>query len=175
VIVLSPTAEAADPFGIGRPASVELVDSQGKTLIQTLTRNSQAELCDFGFGPHTIIVARDSCTPVVLQNIRLRIGETQKFYVVLNPCAHYFGTKGCSVYFRISSNVGGPLSNPHVSVSGLTEPLVADRYGRLSTALLSGSAATYDISAPEHERAILTVTCKEREEFEKAVVLKKVP
>jgi hypothetical protein len=152
---------------------VELIGPEGKVVSQTLTRYGEADFCDFGFGRHSIVVAPNSCLPVMLQNIRLRF-ETQILHVTLNPCPHYQGTQGCEIHFRISAISGKPLPSASIDVVGLSDPFIADRYGRARAGLLPGSTGTFTISARGYQTQTLKLTCRNSVEIDQSVVLREL-
>ncbi len=156
--------------------SAEIRDESGQVVGRTRVVNGKAEFCDFGFGPHSILVGGSQCAAVELKDVRLRFGLPQTFQVILNLCMDY-GTQGnaCFYYFRVSSENGEPLSSVNVSNQKISKYSVTDRYGRVQAAVGIGQKDVFQFTKQGYQPERFSMSCDSlKETEEKAIVLKKI-
>src|SRR5689334_4705056 len=119
------TVTVVDPGG-GRttlPLPVALLDSSGSVVQRTILERGQASFCDFGLGDHSVVVGSDlSCSPVIVQHVRLVFGHHQNLYVVDNelecPGNWDGGSLNCGFYLRIRSETGEKLGGAELWTGG---------------------------------------------------------
>lgn len=69
-----------------RHIPVRLLDQSGKAVFDEQVNNPAFRICDFGFGPHTLVVGSSNCHPMEIHGLRLRFGEPITLTVPLNEC-----------------------------------------------------------------------------------------
>lgn len=144
-------------------ASARLIDPSGETVQRKRVINGRAEFCDFGFGPHSILVrAGSDCGSVLLRGVRLAYGFAQTFGVILNTCGYEGNASGnaCFTYLRVASPDGKPLAGVEIKETGVTSPIVAtDRYGRASVSVHAGAQAEFTLLKPGYKTDVLHLGC----------------
>ncbi|MEP7367836.1 MAG: hypothetical protein ABI972_31630 [Acidobacteriota bacterium] len=160
---------------VGAPFSgmpVQLIGPAGAT-IQEQSTDAQgiARFCDFGFGPHTLLVDDKTCLPVVVKNVRLDLRAEQTVTIVKNSCAHWMGSRGCSVYLRVGDESKRAIPSPLLEVEGVAEPIDGDRFGRLRATLSPNSSARFRVSAGGYLSRNIEIPCSQFEDIELNVTL----
>jgi hypothetical protein len=150
---------------------VVLINASGKVVQSETTRFGVAKFCDFGFGPHRVVVAPDGCAPVTIDNVRLWPGYSQTVSAILNLCPHPAVTYGsCSVYLRVQS-AGRPVSEAAASVGTAAEPFRADAFGRIWFSLSNGTSANVSLDAKGYIKRSVALNCEDGRDLEVGVDL----
>ncbi len=156
----------------GHPARltpVRLIDPSGKTVFDKEVEGSSVKICDFGFGPHTLMVGYRHCYPVSIPNLVLRLDEPLRLVVRLNQCARDgMRDNVCLVYLRVHDPSGSPVENA-VVVSSSDAPRT-DSFGRVMNYVLTGTSIIV-IRAPGFLEANIPLTCMSTEEIDKEITL----
>ncbi len=92
---------------------------------------SEFQLCDFKFGPQTLRLGMNGCSPLAISNLEVRLGKPILLDVKLPQCAYgremYGSSNGepaCLSYFRTTTDKGEPLPEVEVSLQlGRNAPL----------------------------------------------------
>jgi hypothetical protein len=152
---------------------VELVDESGNVEVREETVGPTLQICDFDFGPHTLRVGTNECLPVAVSNLRLIIGKPIHLSVILNPCGYQDTMRNaCLIYFRVVEDKSRPVPNAEISIGATPQlPQQADSYGRYQR-LFRGSEDVL-FTKDGFEPAIAHVQCKENEELDLKVVMKR--
>lgn len=148
----------------------ELTDQHGAVQVRTLTEGPILQICDFGFGPHTLRVGTNECLPVAVSNLRLVMGAPLRIKVVLNPCGYSRSFRsGCLLYLRISDSQQQPIRD--VEIVGRAVPRgKTDRYGRYQA--LMGSDPDITITKEGYKSESIRVSCAGTEQHDIQVTLK---
>ena len=156
-----------------RYAHVALINPEGKVVWQTLSRQPEVRICDFGFGTHSLRVSSYGYFPVTFADLRLILGMPLHLKAVLNQ--EPYGDpmhSGCWVYLRVRSEDDKPV--PYAtfvpSLYDLQEARV-DGYGRYQTLFWGTREITF--SAPGFLSSKTTLECKDGEAVEQLVLMKK--
>lgn len=165
------TLTVRNPDGLPLQVPVELVNREGVTVQKVLSLQGRARICDFGFGPYSIMVARGDCGATILPDVTLAYGRTHHFEVILNPCpdADLVRT-ACSVYFRIRDATGAALTNAVVR-SSLGYSATTDEYGRAELPLAIGKTSTFTIARSGFGEKQIVAECKGPVELDREVTL----
>lgn len=151
------------PKGAPLWVPVKLYDPAGKLVKSLFTDSASgvAELCDFGFGEHSIRVGQGGCSEMVIPSVVLCYGATATYRVILNgcPCAG-FTASGCQPYLRIASDDGVPLKGATVNWSESGRAWKTDVYGRVKPIIPIGVKGTLRITAPNYQPAIVPLDCR---------------
>ena len=158
----------------GQPAAarIRLVDPQGK-IVRDFRADGHAELCDFGFGEHTIEIGNPNCQFITLHRIRLIYNVPRYFTVVWDGCMSGIEAMtlppSCIAYFRVSAMSGRPFGS-----TGFDEEWFQTRCRRCLRSYFYGDPEcghTEDItiSAPGYTPKTLHVACRRYEIIEEGV------
>jgi hypothetical protein len=169
-VTLNVTKWDGSPSG----AWIELLDPAGKIVRKESFTESAHQICDFGFGPHTLRVGTNSCLPVAISNIRVVFGFPLNLHVRLDGCGYQEQMRNaCLLYLRIVDEFGKPI--PEVGFSPilvLNIPQRTDSYGRYQSLFKGNHDTTF--TKPGYESATVHLQCRDTEEVDKEVVLKKL-
>jgi hypothetical protein len=153
---------------------VELIDQSGNVERREQVQGSAFNICDFGFGPHTLRVGTNECLPVSVSNLRLVIGTPLHLTVFMNLCGYQDVMRtGCLLYLRVSDQHGTPV--PDASVIYPADPgalTKTDSFGRLQILVPRG---TRDLVVAKDGFADTNVStqCRDNEEIDLAVPMKR--
>lgn len=183
--VAKPSAVAAKDFcaltvGLldsrGAPAKltpVQLIDPSGKIVFDEQIEGPTARICDFGFGPHSLVVGYGFCYPVTISNLRLRVGRPIHLTVRLNACPpDNWGGSLCQVYLRVHESSGAAVPGARLARGDGTSDNLSDQYGRVQAFLVSGSSVAATISKDGYTSQHLSLRCAHSEDIESEVILK---
>lgn len=166
------TLYVTSPQGAPVITKVRVLDPSGKLVLDTTSQAKGLKICDLGFGPHSIVVAHDSCFPTTVSKVRVLKGYPITLNVVVNPCTNYpTDWSGCLVYFRVRSSGGGPVAGAAIRPSTTRDDLVADSFGRAWTPMYSGMSVHFEVTHDGYVSKSLDVTCKDEGPLERLVVL----
>jgi hypothetical protein len=153
---------------------VQLIDSSGKVVFDQETEDSQLHICDFGFGPHKLVVGYGFCYQTTISGLQLRLGYPIHLTVRLNECPRDVWRGGCVVYLRVRESNGSPIDHVNVSLGPGPQSNVTDRFGRVEVRLGFGKSAVATISKDAYLSDFLPLRCAEAEEFiEKEIEIKR--
>ena len=158
----------------GRPARltpVLLMDSSGKRVFDEQADGSELRICDFGFGPHKLVIGYGFCYPVTISNIVLRPGRPIHLAVRLNECPADVWRGSCSAYFRVRNSKGQPLDRVRVTSDGNPTPIMTDQFGRVEVFVLKGKPSVITFSRTGYSALQLSLTCPSAEEIDREIVL----
>jgi len=156
---------------------IELLDSSGKVEIRKMMRGSDLDLCDFGFGRHSLRVGTNECFPVTIENLIVDLKYPIALRVLLPSCNR--GEPGgnvCPIYFRIHDSAGMPIPDAMVSVPGVVvtngpaDPQQTDAYGRIQ--LLLGGSRTVTFSKQGFEDVTSRIDCGKVREIDTELVMR---
>ncbi len=86
---------------------VEILDSSANVVRREQMHGATFQICDFGFGPHTIRVGTNECLPVSISNVRLVFGSPLSLSVFLNSCGYRDTMRNaCFAYLRVTDEHG---------------------------------------------------------------------
>ena len=149
---------------------IELVDNSGR-IVRRESVGSEFQICDFGFGPHTLRVGTNECLPISISNLRVVIDKPLHLNVVMQPCFYGHVTRSdCLVYFRTVDSAQQPLPNVDLSPRlNADKPARTDSFGRWQGVF----RGDFDINftKPGYEPATASIHCKEDEEVDVEVVM----
>lgn len=162
----------------GRPipsTAAELRDRSGRVVARTPIKNGTGEFCDFGIGPHSILIGGNSCGAVEIKNVHLRYKLPQTFDVILNLCLGEGDEEGnaCFKYVRVLGDDGKPISYAHVERVSSSETNLTDRYGRIFLTVDPGKQDSFVFSKEGYKSSKLQFNCGPIGRSETAVVLKR--
>ena len=159
----------------GAPAKltpVKLIDSSGAIVFDQQVEGSTVRICDFGFGPHRLVVGYGRCYPATISNLRLRMGRPIHLTVRLNACPpDNWGGSLCDVYLRVREPSGAPVAGAGLALGDDGSNSLSDQYGRVESFLVGGSSAVATISKEGYGSQHLTLRCTQSEDIEKEVLL----
>lgn len=140
---------------------VELIDPLGNVVRRTDFVDGHAELCDFGFGLHSIRVSKDGFLPVVISGIRLVYQEAQELRIVLNA-GHNVGTGisagiACMAYVRVMGTEGAPLTGVRATNQGFVYE--SDSYGRMGLLVPLKSFADFRFEKAGFQARTISLGC----------------
>jgi hypothetical protein len=165
--------------GNAEGAEAELIDQYGTVRAKRQTVAGRAEICDFGFGPHSLRVKHYSSTTVTLSDLRLIYGMTQQIRVVLNralPDSHVMvmGT-GCSAYLRVTDlDSSAPIEG--VRIAEVPSGPTSDRYGRLQFLVPVKRFTIFSLSRTGYGSKSVLLGCAEASDsIEREIGLSKNP
>jgi hypothetical protein len=158
----------------GRPIYrtwVQLEDSEGRVVFRTQS-GPLLEICDFGFGPHTLRVGTNTCLPVAISNLTVTLGYPIRLAVVLNSCPLYpVPGNYCPAMLRVVARNGNPIGGVLIHAGFLKAPIVADGYGRADLRISRGTSQEITISHPDFRSKTLRLTCSGIESLDQQIVL----
>lgn len=158
----------------GGPVLAELLDASGKVVKKIWTEGGIGRVCDFDFGVYSLRVGPGWCVPTVLTNLRVMPGYPLALTVFPNDCgSRPDHGSGCSVYARIANEEGTPIGGAEVSAGKWNRK--ADKYGRVLFGMGRSATARLRFSAEGFQPVDLTLSCKDLENIERKVVLKRIP
>jgi hypothetical protein len=158
----------------GRPARltpVKLLDPSGKVIFDEQVETSEVQICDFGFGAHTLVVGYRYCHPVSISGLVLHLDEPLRLTVQLNQCSNDVWRDGCLVYLRIRDPSGSPVENATL-VSSSVVPSSSDRFGRVTGNILKGNSSVVLKKAGYVELRI-PLACPASEEIDKEIIFER--
>jgi len=158
-----------------RGATIRVLDAKGTYEFETKSGDDgTARICDFGFGPHEIIVSPRSCFPVRFKVDRVLERHPIRLEATLNPCPVYPNDRDyCIAYFRVTSQEGTPIASASIEPPIVPLPQSTDRYGRVWVYLPSGWSKSLSVVASGYLPKAVTVNCRSTEVVEKPVVLER--
>jgi hypothetical protein len=162
-----------DIDGRGVPGRFELVNEKGQTVLSSETNTQgDGQICDFGFGSYSIVIAPGRCNGTTISSVRAIPGRTQRLSAIVNSCDRdLWEPSGCSAYLRVKDQNGVSLSG--VSILSPTAPQkTSDRYGRVVVPLRIGSADLVTLAKEGYVARRITFRCSERGQLEREVVLR---
>lgn len=128
-------------------ATARLVDPSGKVIATQAAHGGAVEFCDFGFGPHSIIVAVAPCFEATMRGVVNHWHRKQVFDVVVLECDIRDGfQEGCFVYVRVLSKDQKPIQGAAVRLRDSITVLKTDEFGRAMTGLPQGGKDAVMIS-----------------------------
>lgn len=185
LVLLAPLSPAADTtfcavnvkvsLADGLPINhtrIELVDASGEVVLREDV-GPNFQICDFGFGPHTLRVGTNECLPVSISNLRVLKGRPLHLNVMLQPCFYGDVTRSdCLIYFRTIDSRHRAV--PEVDFTprlNSDQPTRTDSFGRWQ-GLFRG---TIDVkfTKPGYEPVSVPIHCRRDEEVDKQVLLVK--
>lgn len=147
----------------GKPAvvRVHMLDRSGNVELNTFSEIQGLKICDFGFGPHRIVISPDSCFPTTVSNLRVLDGRPITLHVIDNPCTKYpTESNGCKVYFRVRSGAGEKIAGATIRPSMTRDDhLETDSFGRAWTVMLPSMSFRFTASHEGYSPESLDVTC----------------
>lgn len=164
-------------FHDGSPARltpVRLVDPSGKVVFDEQAEKSTFRICDFGFGPHSLVVGYGFCYPTTVSGLELHLGRPIHLMVRLNECPPHVSRGSCSVYLRARSPSGSALENVSVSWGTGGPPGATDAYGRVGTSLVGPATTTAILTKEGYIPESIALHCTKSEGIEREIVLKPV-
>lgn len=158
----------------GRPivsTHIELTDPSGKIVLQRQT-SSRLEICDFGFGPHTLRVGTNERYPVTISSLIANPSYPIRLKIILNsgPQASS-GSNFCEVYFRVFDEDGSPVANASVIAGNRAGS--TDIYGRIISGVSRRRPVTYSVKKSGFVETTLDVECEDSEQIRRTVVLRR--
>lgn len=107
-----------------------LIDAVNNIAASGIATDGRAEICDWGFGVHSLKVIKPGYYATVITPVYFIYGRSQILKVVLNPyIEHELTVTRCSCYFRVKDTGGRQLSDVKVSFGEQT--IYSDEYGRV--------------------------------------------
>lgn len=159
----------------GSPARftpVRFLDPAGKALLDETVESSTLRICDFGFGPHTLVIGHSYCHPVAFEGLRLRLDEPIHLIARLNTCSRdRWPGNLCSVYLRVRDAGGGRIGGALLRWNAPTPGATSDSMGRLAAFLVGGDKTTATVSKVGYVTSTLSLACAGSEDIEIEVVL----
>jgi hypothetical protein len=158
----------------GQPASrtpVMLKDSSGKVVFEDPVAGPKVEICDFGFGRHTLVVG--GCYTTEIPDLVLRLGHPVHLTVRKNECPAEVWRSTCSVYLRIRDQSGTGIGDVDLIWDPAGGPRGrSDRYGRVESFLplkTSGVAVLYKRG---YSTERIELRCNEVRDIEQEITMK---
>lgn len=171
---LSVKISASDGSAINR-TSIELVDSAGRVELRRMV-GAEFQICDFGFGPHTLRLGVNECFPLAVSNLEIRLGNPITLDVRLPKCAYgrpmygaSTGERACLTYFRTTAGDGEPLSQVEMSPKFGTDASLTDSYGRWQGIMAGTKEITFRKSG--YSPQTMRISCPEAGPLEVSVAL----
>jgi hypothetical protein len=161
----------------GSPARltpVRLLDPSGKAVFDEQVDGSTFEICDFGFGEHTLIVGYKFCHPTTISKLQLRFDDPIRLTVRLQPCQRDVWNGGCEMYLRLRDSAG-PLGGVSVVWENGVPSSISDRFGRVHTLLPPKTSTTIHIAKDGFEAQETALSCLPEERIEREVTLRRRP
>ena len=160
----------------GQPRSstlVELLAPNGTVVESGRTNNGTVRFCDLGFGTHSVRVGEDECDPVTIARIAENFQMENTITVTKHSCSSGYEStaRSCPIHIRVRS-VDGPLPQARLTFPGIKIPEAADKYGRVSSALLTASNSIFTISMPGYSPTTVSLSCEQTEPIERTIVLR---
>lgn len=151
---------------------IELVDPTGAIVLRKSTA-SELEICDFGFGLHTLRIGPNEDYPVSISNLEALPEYPIALTITLTRPGRYIkGTNYCEVYFRVVDEKSQPVAEATVGYAGITS--AADSYGRWFDRLIRQQPRQFVIRKAGFIEALEDATCHASERIERTVVLKRI-
>ena len=154
---------------------IELVDSSDHVELRRMVR-AEFQICDFGFGPHTLRLGVSECFPLAISNLEVRLGNPITLDVRLPRCAYgrpmygsFTGERACFSYFRTTTGDGAPLPQVEISPQLGTEASLTDSYGRWQGIFAGTKEMTF--SKRGYTPKTLRVSCPDAGPIEVSVAL----
>ena len=156
-------------------APVTIIGENASPVASARSLFGVAEFCDLGFEKFTVLIGLNKCGQVVIKNIETTFPKTVELNAIFDGCAVVdIPLSTCVIMFRIQSD-GRPVAKARVAVNsaGSSERnLIADRYGRVFTAMTYGSEGKVTFSHPGYQEKILNVACfPNNRRYEQLVIL----
>jgi hypothetical protein len=156
-----------------RSAFVDLHDSKGNLVVQTMAKDGWAEICDFGFGEHSLIIGKNSPFHITVSRISFTPGFPQTIKVVTNESTGFpHNSTGCPAYLRIADDSGRGVSGGTIKPSRQFVQ-TADRFGRVLLFLGRGKIVPVEVSADGYDSTTVSISCPRIERVEKSIALKR--
>ncbi len=163
---------------IGLPldgAVVQLVNDNGRKVWESRTVNGEVCLRDFPFGNHSVIVAPESCHPVVVLNVRMSLIAPYRLFVTKPGCPHLTGGAVCMLYARAVDADGNPIVQAQLRTEGTAVFVKADEYGRMVMGIPQNQHFGMIVEAPGYVPLGFSPECIDiTKPIEKEAVLKKI-
>jgi len=150
---------------------VLLIGPAGQVVGSSRTQDGVARFCEFGFGPHHILVGNPSnCGAVEIKNVRYDPFRDQSFRVYLNPClgGSQLST-GCVALLRVVNGKGDPVVNAVSMARGKVRQ--SDRSSLFIYRLRVGEELAVSFEADGYQPADTTLACRYIQLFEREIVL----
>jgi hypothetical protein len=151
---------------------VQLWDSKGSLKFNDLSAaDGSVKICDFGFGPHSVIVGPDSCYPTSISIERIEPEHSIELHVIDNcPALPDVWRTFCTAYVRVKASSGAPVAGAVITPGSTRGPPVTDGYGRVWVYLKPG-VIPLTISRDSFSPKVVPITCRHAEDIEKEIVL----
>jgi len=160
----------------GRPASrtpVTLVDSSGKVVFHDSVAGPRVQICDFGFGPHTLVVG--SCYKTEISKVVLRLGQPIHLAVRKSECPAEVSRTTCLVYFRIRDQSGAAVAEVELNWETREGPKgSSDAFGRVESFLPEDATGVAILSKTGYDAQRIGLQCADLGDIEREVVMKQV-
>jgi hypothetical protein len=162
-----------------KPASfsrVRLVAPDGTVVRDDEVRGGEDRICDFGPGPHTLIVGEERCFPTTITDVRLDLDRPLEFSVRLNWCREGMVTANlCRLLLRVADSLGRPIRDATATLPK-RDPVMTDDYGRALIVALSEPKETLIITKPGFSPLNVEFSCMKLGTLEeKRVILTRAP
>jgi hypothetical protein len=153
-------------------SKVRLFDMSGKVVFDEEVKGADVRICDFGFGPHKLVVGWDHCSPTTVSDLRLRPGRPITLLVRLNMCTESWGSEtSCRVYLRIREPGGAPIGQAHLSFGDEAQDGVSDEFGRFEWSMNQGAVGVATVTRTGYIPSRIDLRCPAPTEIEKEVVI----
>lgn len=151
---------------------IELENSRGVAVRREIVVGPDFDVCDFGFGPHTLRIGTNECLPVAISNLKVVFGHPVSLVAVINGCSYRNMRSACLAYFRVSDASGAPVGGAVLSRQGAPD-VQTDSFGRWQ-GLFDGSRDV-TFTKTGFEPVIVHVGCASDEEVDRPVVMSRPP
>lgn len=162
----------------GKPARlipVVLRGPAGDVVFDERIDQSPFEICDFGYGMHSLQVGYSFCYPTTIGNLRMRLGDPIRLTIRLNECPPDVIHGRCDMNLKVKNKISGKgiggvrvVGRQPVPIAGTT-----DSYGRVQLFFQVSGELEIDFSADGFEPLRHLIPCKGLEERE--IFLKPLP
>jgi hypothetical protein len=152
---------------------IELDDPAGNVVRKEIMMGPTLQICDFGFGPHTLRVGTNECLPVTISNLRVVVGSPVELNVMLNLCGYReIMRNACLLYFRVVDEGGHSIPDVGFSprIAAERQPKT-DSYGRYQILFRGKQDITF--AKQGFSPRTVSVQCDGVEEIDKSVVMRK--
>lgn len=166
-----------DTSGAGLTLPLALSNSEGKVVALSRTQDGQGEICDVGFGTHTLTIGRyEACHPVAIEGIRITGLQPLVFRVSLPFCM----TSGdrvyvaCFAHIRVADQTGKPIPAAKIDMDAHPGSIIADSYGRAMTHIDRDRLIRVRVTARGYSAAETAIDCMKPVVVEKLITLQRL-